>query len=167
MNQDLDGNKHSADSENLTPDNIAELVRNLSKTMKDTGVHQLSVKLGDVRIKLSTASTSTDTRSTTRSSMQPDVSHDLDEPPENDSTDFVVTAPMIGTFYTSPAPNEPPFVQVGDIVEEGQTVGIIEAMKIMNEIASDKSGKVVEIIASNGETVEYGSPLVLLNPDSV
>jgi acetyl-CoA carboxylase biotin carboxyl carrier protein len=76
--------------------------------------------------------------------------------------DHVVRAPMIGTFYVASAPNEPPFVQVGDVVEEGQTIGIIEAMKIMNEIAADRAGTVVEILAQNAQTVEYGSPLVRL-----
>ncbi len=75
-----------------------------------------------------------------------------------------VTAPMIGTFYAAPAPNEPPFITVGDTVVEGQTIGIIEAMKIMNEIASNRSGTVLEIVASDGQTVEYGSPLIRLEP---
>jgi acetyl-CoA carboxylase biotin carboxyl carrier protein len=78
----------------------------------------------------------------------------------------VVTAPMIGTFYVASAPNEPPFVQPGDHVDEGQTVGIIEAMKIMNEIAADRSGTVVEIVARNAQPVEYGSPLITILPDA-
>jgi acetyl-CoA carboxylase biotin carboxyl carrier protein len=81
------------------------------------------------------------------------------------SDQHVVTAPMIGTFYASPAPNEPVFINPGDHVEEGQTIGIIEAMKIMNEIAADRSGTVAEIIARNAQPVEFGSPLVILAPD--
>ena len=77
----------------------------------------------------------------------------------------VITAPMIGTFYVATAPGEAPFVQVGDRVDEGQTIGIIEAMKIMNEIAADRAGTVAEIIAKNAQTVEYGSPLIRINPD--
>jgi acetyl-CoA carboxylase biotin carboxyl carrier protein len=76
----------------------------------------------------------------------------------------VVRAPMIGTFYVASAPNEPAFVQPGDVVEEGQTIGIIEAMKIMNEIAADRAGTVVEVLAQNAQTVEYGSPLIRLAP---
>jgi acetyl-CoA carboxylase biotin carboxyl carrier protein len=85
---------------------------------------------------------------------------------EADTDHHIVTAPMIGTFYVAPAPNEPPFVQVGDRVQEGQTIGIIEAMKIMNEIAADRSGVVVEVLARNAQTVEYGSPLVKLALDA-
>jgi acetyl-CoA carboxylase biotin carboxyl carrier protein len=74
----------------------------------------------------------------------------------------VVKAPMIGTFYASPAPGEPPFVHLGDHVSAGQTIGIIEAMKIMNEIVADRSGIVAEILAANAQAVEYGSPLLRL-----
>src|SRR5690606_6511657 len=74
----------------------------------------------------------------------------------------VITAPMIGTFYAAPSPGEDPFVQVGDEVEVGQVIGIIEAMKIMNEIVADKAGVVAEILVENAQPVEYGSPLVRL-----
>ena len=79
-------------------------------------------------------------------------------------TGSVITAPMVGTFYHSTSPSEPPLIQVGDRIEAGQVIGIIEAMKIMNEIASDRNGLVVEIIAPSGTAVEYGSPLVRVAP---
>jgi acetyl-CoA carboxylase biotin carboxyl carrier protein len=66
---------------------------------------------------------------------------------------------MIGTFYASPTPGASPFVSEGDEVFIGQTIGIIEAMKIMNEIAADRSGTVAAILVSNGQPVEFGSPL--------
>jgi acetyl-CoA carboxylase biotin carboxyl carrier protein len=81
-----------------------------------------------------------------------------------DLTGSVVTAPMVGTFYHSTSPAEPPLVEVGDRIEVGQVIGIIEAMKIMNEISSDRNGLVVEIVAANGAAVEYGSPLLRVVP---
>jgi acetyl-CoA carboxylase biotin carboxyl carrier protein len=79
--------------------------------------------------------------------------------------DHIITAPMIGTFYVSPAPGESPFVNVGDAIEAGQTVAIIEAMKIMNEIQSDQAGVLIEVLARNGQGVEYGQPLFRLRTD--
>lgn len=70
-----------------------------------------------------------------------------------------VTSPMVGTFYESPSPESDPFVQVGDRVKAGQTIAIIEAMKIMNEIEADVAGEIAEIAAPNGEPVEYGQTL--------
>ncbi len=75
-----------------------------------------------------------------------------------------VTAPMVGTFYASPTPGDPPFVQAGDTVSVGQTIGIIEAMKIMNEIAAEVDGIVAEVLVSNGQPVEYGTELLRLSP---
>ena len=74
-----------------------------------------------------------------------------------------VKSPMVGTFYRSASPGAKPFVEVGDIVKEGDTICIIEAMKILNEIESDKSGVVRKILCENGQAVEYGQPLFLID----
>lgn len=71
----------------------------------------------------------------------------------------LVKSPIVGTFYASPSPGAEPFVQVGDQVEAGQTLCIVEAMKLMNEIESDAGGEVIRILAENGQPVEYGQPL--------
>jgi oxaloacetate decarboxylase alpha subunit len=76
--------------------------------------------------------------------------------------EFVITAPMVGTFYRAPSPDAEPFVEVGDIVEPGQTVCIVEAMKLMNEIEAERRGKIVKILAENEDPVEYGQPLFVL-----
>ena len=76
-----------------------------------------------------------------------------------------VLSPMVGTFYRAPAPGESPFVEVGDRVKSSQSVCIIEAMKLMNEIEAEVSGQVMEILVQNGEPVEYGQPLMRINPD--
>jgi acetyl-CoA carboxylase biotin carboxyl carrier protein len=74
----------------------------------------------------------------------------------------VVKSPMVGTFYTSSSPEAKPFVQVGSVVKEGETICIIEAMKILNEIEADKSGTVSRILLDNGQAVEYGQPMFLI-----
>jgi len=71
-----------------------------------------------------------------------------------------ITSPMVGTFYRAPAPEEPPFVEVGDAVRKEQVVCIIEAMKLMNEIEAEIAGQVMEIAVANGEPVEYGQTLM-------
>lgn len=86
-------------------------------------------------------------------------------PPVADRKGVEVPSPMVGTFYRAPAPSEPPFVEVGDRVRIGQTVCIIEAMKLMNEIEAEVTGQVVEILVGNGEPVEYGQPLMRINPE--
>lgn len=82
------------------------------------------------------------------------------------STDglHVVKSPIVGTFYGSPSPGADPFVKVGAYVEAGQTLCIVEAMKLMNEIESDESGELVRIFAENGQPVEYGQPLFGIRP---
>ena len=77
-------------------------------------------------------------------------------------TGHAVKSPMVGTFYRSPNPESPEFVKVGDTVKEGQTLCIIEAMKLLNEIESDKAGVVKEILAENGQGVEYDQPLFII-----
>ena len=74
----------------------------------------------------------------------------------------VVKSPMVGTFYRSASPGAKVFVELGDVVKQGQTVCIIEAMKILNEIEADKSGTVTQILCDNGQAVEYGQPLFVI-----
>ncbi len=74
----------------------------------------------------------------------------------------IVKAPMVGTFYRAPNPNSPPFVEVGASVKEGQSLCIIEAMKLLNEIEADKTGVIKEILVENGEPVEFGQPLFVI-----
>jgi acetyl-CoA carboxylase biotin carboxyl carrier protein len=78
------------------------------------------------------------------------------------SAENTVTAPMVGTYYASASPGAKAFVEIGTEVKAGQTLCIIEAMKMMNQIESDRSGKVVSILASNGEPVEFGQPLFIV-----
>jgi len=86
-------------------------------------------------------------------------------PPPAEPKWVEVISPMVGTFYRAPGPDEPAFVQVGDRVKVGQTVCIIEAMKLMNEIEAEVAGTVVEILRQNAEPLEFGQPLMRINPD--
>lgn len=82
--------------------------------------------------------------------------------PDRSEPGEVVESPMVGTFYRSPAPDKPPFVQEGDTVGQGDTVCIIEAMKTMNRIEAPVAGTVSKILADNGEPVEFGQPLMVI-----
>jgi acetyl-CoA carboxylase biotin carboxyl carrier protein len=84
------------------------------------------------------------------------------EAPDGGQEGHVVKAPMVGTFYRSSSPDAKPFVEVGQAVKEGDTICIIEAMKLMNEIEADASGVVKAILVENGQPVEYGQPLFIL-----
>ncbi len=77
---------------------------------------------------------------------------------------IVIKSPMVGTFYRTPAPDAPAFVEVGQEIDVGQVICIVEAMKLMNEIKSEVAGSLVEILAENGDPVEFGQPLFVLEP---
>jgi acetyl-CoA carboxylase biotin carboxyl carrier protein len=79
--------------------------------------------------------------------------------PASEKPGHVVASPFVGTFYRTPAPDQPAFVEVGSVVRKGQTLCIIEAMKLMNEIEADEPGKIAEILVENGQPVEFGQPL--------
>lgn len=87
--------------------------------------------------------------------------------PADEATDgtFLQKSPMVGTFYRAPSPGAPPFVEVGGRVRPGQTLCIIEAMKLMNELEAEVAGTVLEILVQNGQPVEYGEPLFRIQPD--
>ena len=85
-------------------------------------------------------------------------------PAEDNSKYVTIKSPMIGTFYRSPSPDKPAFVNVGDSIKEGDVVCIIEAMKLFNEIESEVSGKVVKILVDDNSPVEYDQPLLLIDP---
>lgn len=82
----------------------------------------------------------------------------------SDADLFIVKSPIVGTYYEAASPGTPPFVKVGDAVKEGQVLGIIEAMKLMNEIESDVAGEVVKCLVSNGQAIEFGQPLYSIRP---
>lgn len=82
--------------------------------------------------------------------------------PVEDAKTGIIKSPMVGTFYKASAPDAPPFVKIGDMIEPGKTVCIIEAMKIMNEIKSEIKGRVKEIVVENAQAVEFNQPLIIV-----
>lgn len=92
---------------------------------------------------------------------QPSISSEK-EVTEEDNNGEKMLSPMVGTFYAQPSPDKPPFVKVGDKVRKGQTLCIIEAMKLMNEIESEYDGEVLKVLTKNEEMVEFGQPLFVI-----
>ena len=87
---------------------------------------------------------------------------DVESPQQTENTDeatITINSPMVGTFYVAPSPGSAPFVKLGDKVSKGQTIGIIEAMKIMNEIEAEFDAKIVKMLIEDGQPVEFGTPL--------
>jgi acetyl-CoA carboxylase biotin carboxyl carrier protein len=137
------------------PERVADLVQSLAAVMRQSSITELDLDLGDVSLRLRRPTSDHDggemrLENQSLTSTKPD-------PPE-----VLITAPMIGTFYAAATPGAQPFVAEGDEIYIGQTIGIIEAMKIMNEIAADRAGVVEAILVGNGQPVEYGSPLMRL-----
>ena len=135
---------------------MAELVKSLASAMRQSDIAELDLEAGSLSVRLRRA------QRTVIGAQAPlsELSDPVIAAEANNRQ--VITAPMIGTFYASPTPGVSPFITVGDDVVVGQTIGIIEAMKIMNEIAADRSGTVEAVLVSNGQPVEYGSALFQL-----
>lgn len=160
-----------------------EEIRKLIRLMEEAGLTELEIEDRSGKVRLVRGAPRRPGRSSdaTAAAGEPaDSSYDDDAPdldlasaPRDASDRFasavaagstVVTSPMVGTFYRASAPDAEPFVATGDIVQPGQVLCIIEAMKMMNEIHAEIGGRIVGIAAENGSPVEYGSPLFLLAP---
>ena len=140
---------------------LADFVERMVAVAQRGGMSALEIKTDDLKIRLRAGKVIEVAGSSTRSSSTRPESTYLDEG-EPEQIGYAVTSPMVGTFYHATSPADPPLVEVGDRVEAGQLIGIIEAMKIMNEITTDRGGIVIEIVAANATAVEYGSPLIRL-----
>ena len=125
-----------------------EVIRKYAKLMKELDLSGIEVTEGSSALRLERNVTAVDFKALPKSE-EPDVGDDL----------ACVTSPMVGVFYAAPAENAEPFVKAGDTVKRGDTLCIIEAMKLMNEIIAEKDGTVAEICVENGQVVEYGTVL--------
>ena len=142
-------------------------VKKLMELLEQSGMAEIEIKEGEESVKISRFGnaplmtpivsqqpaamvTPSQVESTTAANKGTEVSDDL------------ISSPMVGTYYSAPSPSAKPFVTVGQHVNKGDTVGIIEAMKIMNQIEADHSGTVVEILVKDGEAVEFGQALIVI-----
>ncbi|MFS8906596.1 acetyl-CoA carboxylase biotin carboxyl carrier protein [Synechococcus sp. O70.2] len=145
-------------------------IRLLLAALQESDVSELTLECKDFRLTLrkgiSAAQLSTTAPSLTASppSAPAETPPPVPAPKSPPSHWVEVVSPMVGTFYSAPAPGEADFVQVGQRVNKGQTLCIIEAMKVMNEIEAETAGVVREILVSNGQPVEFGQVLMRLDP---
>ncbi len=134
-----------------------ELVRQLANLLNETGLSEIEYGLDGLNIRVARQVNVT-------ASAAPATAIPSDGPAPTVVADHpgAVTAPMVGVVYTSSDPETPPFIKVGDAVTEGQTLFLIEAMKVFNPIASPRAGKVTQILVTSETPVEYGEPLAII-----
>ena len=154
-----------------------EDVSRLVELVRESGVGELSVRQGELEVTVRARSepaaaptVQAQPAPAQAQAAEPAVSESEEQGGEDASENGTgslheVRSPLVGTFYRAPAPGEDDYVQVGDKVREGQTLCIVEAMKLMNEIPADVSGEVVEVLAENAGGVQYDQPLFALQPD--
>lgn len=143
-------------------EDIADFIQDAARQMREYGLTTLDVEHDGSRVRIKI-----DAPRIVRSEQiaSAPVAHvSVTHASTTDSSDLVITSPMIGTYYGSPSPGDPPFVEEGDLVDVGQVIGIIEAMKIMNEITSEYEGRISKILVKNAQAVEYGQPLFSIAP---
>ncbi len=139
-----------------------DLIKELAQLLEETALSEIEIGEGDQRVRVARNLNGAVVASPLTSAAM----NETFEPSAASSTPAVapgsVTSPMVGTVYSAPEPGAPDFVKVGDQVSEGQTVIIIEAMKIMNAIPAPHAGIITEIIVADGQPVEYGEPLLVI-----
>ena len=147
-----------------------DFIRELIEVIKLSNIKSLKIETKEGKIEIETHQPQEASQQTAEPQSVESFKHQEILPPSEDINAeekeyHVIKSPLVGTFYRSPSPGAPPFVEEGDIVSPGQVLCIIEALKVMNEIESDVRGRVEKILVENGETVEYGQPLFLIDTD--
>jgi acetyl-CoA carboxylase biotin carboxyl carrier protein len=152
-------NDEHDDTNRGLPAGLTDDIAALAAVMTEHGLGKIQINVNGLRVVLSAPVASQPAIPSVVSELL-DAAESL---PNGSASGFVIASPMIGTYYTAPRPGDEPFVRVGDLVAAGQTVAIIEAMKIMNEIQAERGGVVDELLVSNGQPVEYNQPLIRLS----
>jgi len=144
-----------------------DLVRDLAAILNETDLTEIEIEQDDLRIRVSRSISAPSVAYTAPAAP---ASHTSTPQPHHEQTSSApardlskaVTAPMVGTAYRGPSPDAKPFVELGQMVEEGESVMIIEAMKTMNQIPASRSGKVTAILVEDAQPVEFGEPLLII-----
>jgi acetyl-CoA carboxylase biotin carboxyl carrier protein len=155
-------------------------IKKLIELLEESGIAEIEIKEGEEAVRISRMPTGSNAlpsyphyahlagvpmamspqlEAPAKAANAPAVEGPAAKPKPNE---HVITAPMVGTFYASPSPGAKPFIEIGDEIKVGQVLCIIEAMKMMNQIEADKTGKVTSIMARNGDPVEFGQPLFVV-----
>ena len=141
-------------------------VKKLMELLEESGMSEIEIKEGEESVKISRygnspAPSHSFVQQQAPTSVPPMVAVPViaDEP---STVGQSLTSPMVGTYYSAPSPTAKPFITIGQHVKQGDTIGIVEAMKIMNQIEAEKSGIVLQILVKDGEAVEFGQPLIIV-----
>jgi acetyl-CoA carboxylase biotin carboxyl carrier protein len=142
-------------------------VKKLIELLEESGISELEITEGEESVRISRYPSAAPAAPAPAAApvaivpptTEPRVPGAEESPPQDG---YTVTAPMVGTFYSSPAPGAKPFVEIGSEVEIGDVLCIIEAMKMMNQIETDRAGKIVSVLVENAEPVEYNQPLFII-----
>jgi len=140
-------------------------LKTLIELVESSGIGELEIQEGEERVRITRASPPAHGQFVTASPVAvapPVVAVPVAAPPPAPPEGHLVKSPMVGTFYRAASPGAKPFVEVGDSVAVGDPLCIIEAMKLMNEIESDQAGVIKQILAENGQPVEFGQPLIII-----
>ena len=153
-----------------------QFIRHLAELLEKSAIDEIEVVEGDNKVRITrhiapahTAPTVACAQPTAVAGAMPTTVTPVattlaavEQPPQG----YMIKSPMVGTFYRAASPEASPFVEEGSVIKTGQTLCIIEAMKLLNEIEADISGKVIKVLASNGQPVEYGEPLFIIAPEN-
>jgi len=146
-------------------------VKKLIELLEESGIAEIEIKEGEEAVRISRQSTTAVAAAPAYAAPAPApiaaapvaaIAGDIEEDDANEISGHQLTSPMVGTFYRASSPGAEPFIKVGDTVSAGDPVCIVEAMKMMNQIEADKSGKVKAILIENGQPVEFGQPLIVI-----
>ena len=150
-------------------------IKKLIELLEESGIAEIEIKEGEEAVRISRMQATPPAPAYPQYAPMPMIAAPQAEAPAKAATpaaesaaakpkpnEHVITAPMVGTFYASPSPGAKAFIEIGDEIKVGQVLCIIEAMKMMNQIEADKAGKVTSIMARNGDPVEFGQPLFVV-----